>query len=101
MLYRFLTVNQFPPGPLFLKQYIRVRQLVVRKILRKKHSHKMNTLGKIMELFPNKKFILIGDNTQRDLTIYLKIAETFPDRIRYIIIRKVKTRKKHFDILKQ
>jgi phosphatidate phosphatase APP1 len=90
MLYRFLTINEFPPGPLFLKQYKRIRQLVIRK----KHSHKINMLGKLMEFFPNKKFILIGDNTQHDLTIYIQIAKAFPERIRYIIIRKVRKRKK-------
>jgi phosphatidate phosphatase APP1 len=100
MLYRFLSINEFPPGPLFLKQYIRIRHLVVRRLLGKKHSHKMNTLGKLMELFPNKKFILIGDNTQRDLVIYLQIAEMFPERIRYIIIRKVRTREKHVELVR-
>lgn len=101
MLYRFLTINEFPPGPLFLKQYIRMRDMVIRKLMGKKHSHKMNTLGKLMELFPNKKFILIGDNTQRDLTIYLKVADMFPERIRYIIIRKVRERKKDKAVLKE
>jgi phosphatidate phosphatase APP1 len=101
MLYRFLTVNEFPPGPLFLKQYIRVRHLVTRKILGRKHSHKMTTLAKIMELFPNKKYILIGDNTQKDLSIYLTLADKFPDRIRYIIIRKVREREKDIAVLQQ
>lgn len=101
MLFRFLTINRFPPGPLFLKQFIHLRDLVTRKLLGKKHSHKMTTLSKLMELFPNKKFILIGDNTQRDLSIYLKLADTFPERIRYIIIRKVGERKKHSKLLKE
>lgn len=99
MLYRFLTINEFPPGPLFLKQYIRMSDMVIRRLLGKKHSHKMNTLGKIMELFPNKKYILLGDNTQKDLSIYLKLADMFPERIRYIIIRKVRDRKKDEQLL--
>jgi phosphatidate phosphatase APP1 len=99
MLFRFLTINQFPPGPLFLKQYIHMRDMVTRRLLGRKHSHKMNTLGKLMELFPAKKYILVGDNTQKDLTIYLKLAEMFPDRIRYIIIREVRERKKHIKIV--
>lgn len=101
MLYRFLSINEFPPGPLFLKQYIRMRDVVVRRLLGKKHSHKMNTLGKIMELFPNKKFILIGDNTQKDLSIYLRVADMYPQRIRYIIIRKVRNREKDLPVLQQ
>lgn len=99
MLYRFLTINEFPPGPLFLKQFIHLGHVVSRRIRRKKHAHKMNTLAKIMELFPNKQYVLIGDNTQKDLTIYLDLAEQFPDRIRYIIIRKVRDRKAHEVVL--
>ncbi len=95
MLFRFLAINEFPPGPLFLKQYVHLADTIRRRILRKKHSHKRNILAKIMELFPNKKYILIGDNTQKDLRIYLDLAETYPDRIRYIIIRKVRERKEH------
>jgi phosphatidate phosphatase APP1 len=99
MLYRFLTINKFPPGPMFLKQYIRMRDMVVRRLLGRKHSHKMNTLGKIMELFPNKKYILLGDNTQKDLSIYLKLVDMFPDRIRYIIIRKVRERERDAQVI--
>ena len=99
MLFRFLTINKFPPGPLFLKQYIHLRDLVTRRLLGKKHSHKMTTLSKLMELFPNKKYILIGDNTQKDLSIYLKLADMFPDRIRYIIIRKVREREQDIPVL--
>jgi phosphatidate phosphatase APP1 len=101
MLYRFLSINEFPPGPLFLKQYIHMRDIVVRRLLGRKHSHKMNTLSKIMELFPNKKFVLLGDNTQKDLSIYLRLADMFPDRIRYIIIRKVREREKDLPVLHQ
>lgn len=89
MLFRFLLVNEFPGGPLFLKQYIRLRDMVIKRLLRKKNMHKLTTLGKIIELFPNKKYILIGDNTQRDLAIYLQIAQLHPEKIRYIIIREV------------
>jgi phosphatidate phosphatase APP1 len=101
MLFRFLTINKFPPGPLFLKQYIHIRDMVTRRLMGKKHSHKMNTLGKLMELFPNKKYILIGDNTQKDLSIYLKLADMFPERIRYIIIRKVRHREEDVTILSE
>jgi phosphatidate phosphatase APP1 len=101
MLFRFLTINKFPPGPLFLRQYIHMRDMVTRRLLGKKHSHKMTTLGKLMELFPNKKFILVGDNTQKDLSIYLKLADMFPDRIRYIIIRKVRERVQDIPVLQE
>lgn len=101
MLYRFLTINKFPPGPLFLRQYIRLSDLVKRRLSGKKPPHKMNTLSKIMELFPNKKYVLIGDNTQLDLKIYVKLAEMFPDKVRYIIIRKVYDKEKDLLMIKE
>lgn len=89
MLNRFLALNQFPAGPLFLKQYIGLRQLVWRKKHNLKNFHKRNVLEKIVQLFPDKQYILIGDNTQHDLAIYLEAAETYPKNIQYIIIREV------------
>lgn len=93
MLYRFLSLNEFPQGPLFLKQYVRFGKMIVRKLMRKKNPHKAVMLEKIFDLFSDKKFILIGDNTQHDLAIYTEIATKYPGRIRYIIIREVHKRK--------
>jgi phosphatidate phosphatase APP1 len=89
LLYRFLLVNQFPPGPLFLKQYIRLRKMFIAKIMKQRSQHKAQTLAKLIELFPDKKFIFIGDNTQHDLEIYLTFTSRYPENVRYIIIRKV------------
>lgn len=90
MLYRFLALNEFPPGPLFLRQYVHIREFMWRRIWRKKNIHKRTILEKIMELFPDKKYILIGDNTQHDLPIYLELARLHPHNVRYVIIREVK-----------
>jgi phosphatidate phosphatase APP1 len=90
MLYRFLALNEFPAGPLFLRQYVHIRQFIWRKIVRKKNIHKRTILEKLLELFPDKKYILIGDNTQHDLPIYVELARLHPHNIRYVIIREVK-----------
>lgn len=92
MLYRFLGLNKFPPGPLFLRQYVHLRHYLWRKIARKKNIHKRTMLEKILEIFPDKKYILIGDNTQHDLPVYLELAKCYPHNVRYIIIREVKHR---------
>lgn len=99
MLYRFLGLNKFPAGPLFLRQYIHLRQYLWRRIARRKNIHKATMLEKILELFPDKKYILLGDNTQHDLPIYLELAKLRPKNIRYIIIREVKARPKDRAIL--
>jgi phosphatidate phosphatase APP1 len=53
----------------------------------------MITLEELLTLFPEKKFILMGDNTQHDVSIYLSAAEKFSKSIQYIIIRKVREKK--------
>jgi phosphatidate phosphatase APP1 len=95
MLFRFLTINEFPAGPIFLRQYIRLQHMMMQKLRGRKSLHKRTSLEKIMEMFPDKKMILVGDNTQHDLTIYLEFALRYPDNIRYIIIREVLKSKLH------
>jgi phosphatidate phosphatase APP1 len=89
LIYRFLLHNHFPSGPLFLKQMRKVRDIFRSITVEERESHKTKRLQEILELFPDKKYFLLGDNTQLDLKIYLKIAEQYPKNIRYIIIRKV------------
>lgn len=93
LIYRFLIHNSFPSGPLFLKQMRKLWDVVMNIKFPPKNIHKVSTLEELLNLFPEKKFILMGDNTQHDLPIYLTAAEQFSERIRYIIIRKVIDRK--------
>ena len=101
LIYRFLLHNGFPPGPLFLKQMRKVRDIFRRLTLQEKEIHKTKMLEQIFQLFPNKKFFLLGDNTQLDLRIYLRIAQKYPDNVRYIIIRKVLSGSHDEDFLKE
>jgi phosphatidate phosphatase APP1 len=92
LLYRFLILNNFPAGPLLLRQYVHIRHWAWRKISEKENIHKRTMLEKILELFPDKKYILIGDNTQHDVSIYLDLARQHPHNILSIIIRRVQER---------
>jgi len=93
LIYRFLLHNGFPRGPLFLKQMRKVWDVIMNIKFPPKNIHKDSTLEEMLNLFPEKKFILMGDNTQHDLPIYLSAAEKFPGNIRYIIIRRVVDKK--------
>lgn len=44
----------------------------------------------IMDHSPDKKFILIGDDTQQDIAVYARIAELYPTKIFKIYIRKTR-----------
>ena len=89
LIYRFLIHNGFPPGPLFLKQMRKLLDVIMNIKFPPNNTHKISTLEELLALFPKKQFILMGDNTQHDLSIYLSAVEKFGNSIRYIIIRKV------------
>lgn len=93
MLYRLFSLHEFPKGPLLLRQYIHFRNWAWRKISGKENIHKRTMLEKIIELFPDRKYILLGDNTQHDLKIYLEFAKTYPTQVKAVIIRQVTLRK--------
>jgi hypothetical protein len=93
LIYRFLRHNDFPAGPLFLRQWRTVRDVFRSRYALPKNAHKLGTLQNLMELFPDKQYILIGDNTQHDLSIYLETALKHPDKIKSIVIREVFDRK--------
>lgn len=101
LIYRFLLHNGFPPGPLFLKQMRKVRDIFRSLTLHERELHKTKMLDQILQLFPDKKYFLLGDNTQLDLRIYLRIAEKYPDKIKNIIIRRVLSRAHDPDFLNQ
>jgi phosphatidate phosphatase APP1 len=89
LIYRFLIHNDFPAGPLFLKRLRRFSDLFRYRKLSERDVHKMKILDEVLPMFRGKKFALVGDNTQRDLTIYLSAAEKYPESIRFILIRRV------------
>jgi phosphatidate phosphatase APP1 len=93
LIYRFLTHNNFPVGPIFLKKLRHFWDVIFNIKFPLRNMHKEQMLVNIISLFPEKKFVLMGDNTQHDLTIYLAAAEKYPSNIRYILIRKVVDRK--------
>jgi len=89
LIYRFLKHNKFPRGPLFLKQMRKLWDVILNIKIPPKNTHKITTLEELLGMFPEKKFILMGDNTQHDVPIYLSTAEKFSESVQYIIIRKV------------
>jgi phosphatidate phosphatase APP1 len=93
LIFRFLFHNKFPPGPLFLKQMRKLKHVLFNIKFPPKHTHKTTTLEELLTLFPDKQFVLMGDNTQQDLTIYLSLVDKFGKNIQAIVIRKVVERK--------
>jgi phosphatidate phosphatase APP1 len=101
LIYRFLDHNKFPVGPVFLKQLRSLWDVIWNVKFPIKNTHKVNTLQDLIELFPTKKFTLMGDNTQHDLSIYLTVAEKYPAMIKRIIIRKVIERREDNELIER
>ena len=87
MLTSFIKHNKLPKGHLILTPYLKFGQLLNP---RKKHNFKINNIRFILENSGVKKFVLFGDDSQRDMEIYSEISREFPKRILKIYIRQTK-----------
>lgn len=81
----FLKDYGFPDGPLLLRDLDpRPKTFVPSGV-----QHKLEYAEQLMEDFPNMKFILIGDDGQKDPTTYAEIARRYPGRVLAIGIRQL------------
>jgi len=77
--------NRFPEGSFLLNQVKQLKDFL--HTGKTGHGGKLLRIMRILEAFPNQKFVLFGDNSQQDPIIYRKIAEKHPDKIAAIYIR--------------
>jgi phosphatidate phosphatase APP1 len=82
-----LQYQELPTGPLLLTPFLRLNQLFHPK---KGKDYKLNYLRLIMGYLPEKRFILLGDDTQRDMDVYTEAAKEFPKQIKKVYIRQTR-----------
>lgn len=81
----FILHNKLPKGGLFLTPYLSFKQLLTEK---KDRNFKLNSILFLLENSPGHTFVLIGDDSQRDMEIYHELATRFKGRITDIYIRQ-------------
>ena len=84
----FFHINELPKGVFFLQDL----KKGVRDLLSSGHTgsnHKMKSIEFLLRFYPEKKYILVGDNGQQDLNIYHEVAQRFPRRIKGVMIRRL------------
>ena len=82
----FMEMNAIPHGPMFLKDY----GIDSNRLIDAGHdAHKLAAIETVLAFYPGLKFLLIGDNGQRDVTIYARAVADFPERIAAVFIRDV------------
>jgi len=80
--------NKLPEGIFLLNQIKRWYQLFTSG--RTGHDGKLMRISRVLQAFPKQRFVLIGDNTQRDPEIYAAIAKKHPEQIYAVYIRNVR-----------
>ena len=90
-LNEFFKHNDLPKGAFLLNQIKRWYQLF--KTGTTRHQGKLIRIVRILEAFPKQRFILLGDSSQSDPTIYAAIANKYPNNIVAIYIRNISAKK--------
>lgn len=87
VLEEFFTIHDFPVGPiLFLRDW----GLTAKRFLpRRAKGHKLELIRRMLTVYAEWPFILIGDSGQHDPDIYAQIVRENPGRVKVIYIRNI------------
>ena len=85
---KFLTANGFPARSLSLK-YFRFKDTTLLNLFRKGTETKPAQIQPILQAFPNRRFVLVGDSGQEDPEVYAAMMKKFPSQVVRIYIRNV------------
>lgn len=77
----------FPPGSMHLRSF-RLRDHMLRKLLLRRPG-KSVVVGRLVQAFPQRRFILVGDSGEKDLEIYGRVARRFRRQVCAIMIREL------------
>lgn len=82
----FCEVRNIPQG-VFMLRDLGISQ---EKFLQSSHGdHKLAQIERVMQMYPEMPFLLIGDSGQHDPEIYLQAIKDFPNRVLAVYIRDV------------
>ncbi|WP_456847310.1 App1 family protein [Cellulomonas sp. P5_C6] len=82
---RFLRRWRYPAGPLLLTDWGPTNS----GWFRSGPAHKVAQLRRLFEELPDVRWMLVGDDGQRDPQIYAGAAQRFPDHVQAILIRQL------------
>ncbi|MDB5192660.1 MAG: hypothetical protein JWQ96_2223 [Segetibacter sp.] len=83
----FCRMNEIPEGVYLLSQIKKLKEFY--KTGGNRHATKFMRIARILEVYPDQKFVLLGDDSQQDPTIYAAIVDHFPGRIFSVYLRHV------------
>ena len=81
-----LSCHQLPVGPLLLTDWGLSRK---KWITEPALAYKQETIAGLLEDFPGRRVVLVGDSGQHDGEAYAAVARRFPGRVQAVFIREV------------
>jgi len=85
--------HDLPKGIIMLKK-IKSRLIDFVSSGKGSHEHKFHKIEDIITFYPHLKFVLFGDDSQKDPYLYQKICKFFPENIKAVYIRQTSTKQK-------
>jgi len=83
-----LISEGFPPGSFHLRPF-RFRDHLLHRILMLRRSGKMSVIRGLFKMFPQRRFLLIGDSGEHDPELYGALARRYPKQTAGIFIRQL------------
>jgi hypothetical protein len=87
-LTEFLDDSGFPWATLNLKS-VRFRDETLFDLFKKGTETKPATIKKILQAYPDREFVLVGDSGEQDPEVYAALIHEFPEQIKKVHIRNV------------
>jgi phosphatidate phosphatase APP1 len=84
----FLHAEGYPIGTFHLRPFRWVDGTAL-NFFESPYRHKMTEIGQLLERFPQRRFILVGDNGEQDPEIYGEMARKHPQQIEAIYVRNI------------
>ncbi|MDX2155834.1 MAG: phosphatase domain-containing protein [Hyphomicrobiaceae bacterium] len=89
----FLAAAGFPAATCALKN-VGLKDRSIRHFLSKSTKTKPPAIEALLDAFPERRFVLVGDSAENDAEIYVDTARRHPGRISHILIRQVSARRR-------
>ncbi len=87
-LRRFLRDEGFPAGTVDLRR-LAFEPSTLRELLAGSGAVKEPAVRALVEAFPDRTFVLVGDSGEQDPELYGSLARAYPDRVARVFIRDV------------
>jgi phosphatidate phosphatase APP1 len=91
-LAEFLGKAGFPAGTFHMKDF-RVKDRAFLSLLADPQEYKLRIITPLLERFPERQFVLVGDSGEKDPEIYGLLARRFQRQVAAILIRNVTSEK--------